>query len=50
MPLSSIDILKSTLMQKLDEKENRNAFKAKWESVNFNLKFANFDLDSMLNT
>jgi len=50
MPLSSIDILKSTLMQKLDGKEDRNAFKAKWESVNSNLKFANFDLDSMLNT
>lgn len=50
MPLSSIDILKSTLMQKLDGKEDRNAFKTKWESVNSNLKFANFDLDSMLNT
>lgn len=50
MPLSSIDILKSTLMQKLDGKEDRNAFKAKWEKINANLKFANFDLDSMLNT
>ncbi|WP_024593604.1 MULTISPECIES: DUF262 domain-containing protein [unclassified Pseudoalteromonas] len=50
MPLSSIDILKSTLMQKLDGKEDRNAFKVKWESINSNLKFSNFDLDSMLNT
>ncbi len=50
MPLSSIDILKSSLMQKLDGKEDRNAFKAKWESISSNLKFANFDLDGMLNT
>ncbi len=50
MPLSSIDILKSSLMQKLDSKEDRTAFKAKWENVNSNLKFANFDLDGMLNT
>ncbi|MGR3177899.1 MAG: DUF262 domain-containing protein [Candidatus Anammoxibacter sp.] len=50
MPLSSIDILKSNLMQKLDRKEDRTAFKAKWENINSNLKFANFDLDSMLNT
>jgi len=50
MPLSSIDILKSTLMQKLDGKEDRNAFKAKWASINSNLEFSNFDLDSMLNT
>ena len=50
MPLSSIDILKSTLMQKLDGKEDRNAFKSKWEIINSCLKFSNFDLDSMLNT
>ncbi len=49
MPLSSIDILKSSLMQKL-RKEDRNAFKAKWEEISSNLKFANFDLDGMLNT
>ncbi|MEJ6062961.1 DUF262 domain-containing protein, partial [Aliivibrio salmonicida] len=45
MPLSSIDILKSTLMQKLDGKEDRNAFKVKWENINSNLRFAKFDLD-----
>jgi len=50
MPLSAIDILKSSLMQKLDGKEDRRAFKAKWETINTNLKFASFDLDSMLNT
>ncbi len=50
MPLSSIDILKSSLMLKLDGKEDRNAFNVKWESINSNLKFANFDLDNMLNT
>jgi uncharacterized protein with ParB-like and HNH nuclease domain len=50
MPLSSIDILKSSLMQKLDGKEDRTAFKAKWEKINTNLKFSNFDLEGMLNT
>lgn len=50
MPLSSIDILKSSLMQKLDSKEDRNAFKVKWENINSNLKFNDFDLDGMLNT
>lgn len=50
MPLSSIDILKSTLMQKLDGKEDRNAFKAKWGDINSNLKFSKFNLDNMLTT
>ena len=50
MPLSSIDILKSSLMQKLDSKEDRNAFKVTWGKISSNLKFADFDLDSMLNT
>lgn len=50
MPLSSIDILKSSLMQKLKTKEDRKAFKAKWEKINGDLKFNNFDLDGMLNT
>lgn len=47
MPLSSIDILKSSLMQNLG-REDRNAFKTTWETVNSRLKDANFDLDSML--
>jgi uncharacterized protein with ParB-like and HNH nuclease domain len=50
MPLSSIDILKSSLMQNLKSKEDRNAFKAKWDETTTNLKFNNFDIDSMLNT
>lgn len=51
MPLSSIDILKSSLMQKLkDSKENRLAFKAKWEDINSNLKFADLSIDEMLTT
>lgn len=50
MPLSSIDILKSSLMQKLNSKEDRTAFKAKWEEINTNLSFSGFELDSMLNT
>ena len=49
MPLSSIDILKSTLMQMLDGKEDRKAFQTQWDSINSNLKFSNFDLDSVLN-
>jgi uncharacterized protein with ParB-like and HNH nuclease domain len=51
MPLSSIDILKSSLMQKIkDSKEDRRAFKTKWEEINSNLKFLNFDIESMLTT
>jgi uncharacterized protein with ParB-like and HNH nuclease domain len=50
MPLSSIDILKSTLMSKLSSKEDRNAFKNKWELINSNLKFSELEIDSMLNT
>lgn len=49
MPLSPIDILKSKLMQTLDN-EDRKAFKSKWELVNSNLIFFNFDIDGMLNT
>ena len=51
MPLSSIDILKSSLMQKLkDSKEDRLAFKTKWEDINSNLKFADLNIDDMLTT
>ncbi len=53
MPLSPFDILKSSLMQKIngkDEKVDREAFKTKWEEINSRLKFANCDLDGMLST
>ena len=50
MPLSSIDILKSTLMSKLSSREDRNAFKTKWELINSNLMFSDLEIDNMLNT
>jgi uncharacterized protein with ParB-like and HNH nuclease domain len=50
MPLSSIDILKSSLMVKLSSKEDMTAFKSKWENIISNLKFAELDIDNMLNT
>jgi len=50
MPLSPIDILKSRLMQKLETKEDRNAFNSKWGQINSDLSFSDFDIDSMLNT
>ena len=53
MPLSPIDILKSSLMQKIngrDEKKDRKAFKAKWEEINLNLKSDDLNFDDMLNT
>ncbi|MCT4697542.1 DUF262 domain-containing protein [Tenacibaculum haliotis] len=50
MPLSSIDILKSSLMVRLSSKEDMTAFKSKWENIISNLKFAELDIDSMLNT
>jgi uncharacterized protein with ParB-like and HNH nuclease domain len=51
MPLSSIDILKSSLMQELqNSKEDRNTFKTVWGDINSELKFNDFDLESMLTT
>lgn len=51
MPLSSIDILKSSLMQKLS-KEDRKAFRSVWESIcaDLNSSDVNLDLESMLTT
>ena len=51
MPLSSIDILKSSLMQKLqDNNEDRNTFKTVWGDINSELKFNNFNIEDMLTT
>jgi len=51
MPLSSIDILKSSLMLELqDNKEDRNTFKKDWTDINSELKFNDFDIESMLTT
>jgi hypothetical protein len=50
MPLSPIDILKSKLMQNLDNNVDRNAFKVEWEKITNNLKFFDFSMDGMLNT
>jgi len=51
MPLSSIDILKSSLMQELqDNKEDRNTFKTVWGDINSELKFNDFDIENMLTT
>lgn len=49
MPLSPIDILKSTLMRVLTE-EQRKAFRSKWEDVNSKLKYADLTMDSLLTT
>jgi uncharacterized protein with ParB-like and HNH nuclease domain len=49
MPLSTIDILKSSLMQTL-ENEDRKAFKSKWEEINLNLQFVDLSLEDMLTT
>lgn len=51
MPLSSIDILKSRLMLSLkNSKEDRNSFKTVWSDINTELKFNDFDIESMLTT
>ena len=47
MPLSPIDILKSSLMQKLG-KEDRAIFKTTWRGIDSELKSADVDLDGML--
>lgn len=51
MPLSSIDILKSSLMQKIhNNKEDRNTFKTVWSDIDTALKFHDFDMENMLTT
>ena len=51
MPLSSIDILKSSLMQKIqDNNEDRNTFKTVWGDINSELKFNDFNIEDMLTT
>ena len=50
MPLSSIDILKASLMQNLHSKEDRSSFKTKWSDINSSLKYYGLDMYSMLNT
>jgi uncharacterized protein with ParB-like and HNH nuclease domain len=50
MPLSPLDILKSSLMRELS-KEDRRAFVSKWEKINNNLDmFEDLTFESMLNT
>lgn len=49
MPLNPTDILKSLLMQKLDE-EDRKAFKVEWQKIVANLQHYNYSLDDMLNS
>jgi uncharacterized protein with ParB-like and HNH nuclease domain len=50
LPLSPMDILKSSLMQKLST-EDRNAFKIKWENINNLFKRVdNISFEEMLNT
>ncbi|MFY4755222.1 hypothetical protein ACOTV8_03775 [Campylobacter jejuni] len=49
MPLSFVDILKSSLMYELDN-EDRKIFKATWNSINDNIKNNGLELFSLLNT
>lgn len=49
MPLNPTDILKSSLMQRLD-KEDRNAFKTEWQKIIENLQNFNYLLDEVLNS
>lgn len=48
MPLSPVDILKSSLMQSLD-KERREAFKTTWQEIMSNLKTMGFSMYDTLN-
>jgi uncharacterized protein with ParB-like and HNH nuclease domain len=48
MPLSSVDILKSTLMQKLSD-EDRKIFKANWEKVKAKLEAEELSFDNLFN-
>lgn len=49
MPLSSVDILKSTLMQSLSE-EDRKIFKANWEKIKTKLEIEELSFENLFNT
>lgn len=49
MSLSSVDILKSTLMQSLPSEENRKIFKANWEKVKTKLEAEELSFDNLFN-
>ena len=48
MPLSPIDILKSSLMQKIDNEENSVSFMRTWNRIIEKLKDFGFNMDEML--
>lgn len=49
MPLNPTDILKSSLMQQLNE-EDRESFKAVWQEIIEKLQFFNYSFDEVLNS
>lgn len=49
MPLNSIDILKSSLMQRLDDAEDRETFKNSWDRIGNNLEALDFNFEEVLN-
>ena len=51
MPLSPMDILKSSLMRNIKQPEDAKAFKATWEKISNNVtNVEGFDFEDMLNT
>ena len=50
MPLSPIDILKSSLMQRILNEEDKNTFKVSWEAIITKLEFDDIAFEDMLNS
>ena len=50
MPLSPIDILKSSLMQRILNEEDKNTFKVSWEAIITKLEFNDIAFEDMLNS
>ncbi|MCT7538596.1 DUF262 domain-containing HNH endonuclease family protein [Aliarcobacter cryaerophilus] len=50
MPLSPIDILKSSLMQRILNEEDKNTFKVSWEVIITKLEFDDIAFEDMLNS
>jgi uncharacterized protein with ParB-like and HNH nuclease domain len=50
MPLSSIDILKSVLMQNIRSDEDKKVFKVNWEAIIAKLEFDDISFEDMLNS
>ena len=49
LPLTSVDVIKSKLMQQITDLEKRKTFKTEWDIINKNLKSQDLNINDMFN-